>query len=279
MNRKTAIILLAITATLWSIGGLFIKSIGLSPLAIAGARSAISGAVLAIYIRKFNFKFGVAQIGAAISFALTVILFVASTKLTTAANAILLQYTAPIYAAVLSGPLLGEKVKMRDWVTLVIVVFGMLLFFVEEVEVRYFWGNILALMSGLSFAGIALFLRMDKDASPFEPILMGHAVTALVGIPFLLTGPTPTTHDIIFIVILGTIQLGIPYILYPLAIKHVSALEATLIPVIEPILNPIWVMLFFHEVPSKFAFLGGAVVLGAVLVHSVLTVRDKKLVT
>lgn len=276
MNRKTAIILLAVTAALWSIGGIFIKTISLSPLAIAGVRSAISGAVLALYLRKFNFKFGVAQIGAAVCFALTVITFVAATKLTTAANAILLQYTAPVYAAVLGGPLLGERAKRRDWITLAVVICGMLLFFVEEVEVRYFWGNIIALFSGLSFAGIALFLRMDKEASPFEPLLMGHMLTAVIGIPFLFAGHAPTSLDWIYLLILGVIQLGIPYILYGLAIRHVTAIEATLIPVIEPILNPIWVMLFFNEIPSKFSFIGGAVVLTAVIAHSILSVRDKR---
>lgn len=275
MNRKTAILLLAITATLWSVGGLLIKSVGLSSLAIAGTRSLIGGLTLAVYIRKFKFKFGVAQIGAAISFALTVVLFVSATKLTTAANAILLQYTAPIYAAILGWPLLGEKPKPRDWVTLVVVIFGMLLFFVENVEVEHFWGNVIALLSGLSFAGIPLFLRMDKEASTFEPILMGHILTALIGLPFLLKGPTPTSTDILYLVILGVFQIGISYILYAKAVRYVSALEATLVPVIEPILNPIWVMLFFGEVPSKYAFMGGAVVLTAILVHSVLTVRDR----
>lgn len=278
MDRKSAIILLAVTAALWSIGGLFIKSISLSPLAIAGVRSAISGIVLALYLRKFQFKFGVPQIGAAVCFALTVIMFVTATKLTTAANAILLQYTAPIYAAVLSGPLLGEKTKPRDWITLGVVVVGMLLFFVEEVEVRYFWGNIIALLSGVSFAGIALFLRMGKDSSPFEPLLMGHILTAVIGVPFLLMGHAPTNMDWVYLLILGVVQLGIPYILYGLAIRHVSAIEATLIPVIEPILNPIWVMIFFNEIPSKFAFAGGAVVLGGVLTHSVLSARDKRLI-
>lgn len=276
MNRKSAIFLIAITAALWSVGGLFIKSVNLSPLAIAGSRSLIAGAVLALYIRKFQFKFGVAQIGAAICFALTVIMFVTATKLTTAANAILLQYTAPIYAAILSGPLLGEKIRRRDWITLAVVVIGMLLFFIEEVEVKYFWGNIIALLSGVSFAGIAIFLRMGKDSSPFEPLLMGHALTALVGLPFLFSGPTPTSTDAIYLILLGTIQLGIPYILYAIAIRHISAMEATLIPVIEPILNPIWVLLFFGEAPSKFAFAGGLVVLTAVLIHSLISVRESK---
>lgn len=276
MSRKTAILLIVITATLWSVGGLFIKSVGLSPLAIAGTRSLIAGAILAIYIRKFKFKFGIAQVGASICFALTVILFVTSTKLTTAANAILLQYTAPIYAAILSGPLLGEKVKRRDWITLFVVICGMFLFFVEKVEIEHFWGNILALLSGVSFAGIALFLRMDKESSPFEPLLIGHGITALIGLPFLLAGPTPTPTDIVYLVLLGTIQLGIPYILYGLAIRHVTAIEATLIPVIEPILNPIWVLLFFGETPSSYAFLGGSIVLTAVLVHSLINARSSR---
>src|SRR5262249_28428479 len=129
-------------------------------------------------------------------------------------------------------------------------------------------GNIIALASGISFAGIAVCLRMQKGTSTLESLMLGHILTAAVGIPFLLNGSTPTKADVIKLTILGIFQLGIPYMLYGIAIKHVTPLEATLIPVIEPILNPIWVLIFMNERPTPYAIAGGAVVISAVLWHS-----------
>lgn len=276
MTHRKALLLLALTATLWSMGGLLIKSVGLHPLAIAGLRSLIGGITLALYQRKFKFTWTKAQWGAAVSFALTVCLFVAATKLTTAANAIFLQYTAPIYVALFSVPILKEKVTRLDWAVLVVIILGMLVFFGEKVSVEHTLGNIIAILSGVAFAGIAICLRLQKGESTFESILLGHGLTALVGIPFLLMGPWPTLSDALTIGVLGVLQLGIPYIFYGMAITHVTALEATLIPVIEPILNPIWVSIFRHEQPSPYALVGGGIVLSAVLVHSVVRSQTKR---
>lgn len=254
-------------------GGLLIKSVDLHPLAIAGLRSLVGGLLMALTQRKFNFIWTRAQWGAAISFALTVGLFVAATKLTTAANAIFLQYTAPIYVALLSVPILKEKVTKLDWLVLAAIVTGMFVFFMEEVSTDHTLGNIIAILSGVAFAGIAICLRLQKGESTFESIILGHSLIAIVGIPFVAMGPMPNLNDVGLILILGIFQLGIPYILYGMAITHVTALEATLVPVIEPILNPIWVALFRHELPSPYALVGGGIVLSAVLVHSLLKTR------
>ena len=275
MNHRKALALLVITAILWSTGGILIKTIQLHPLAIAGSRSVVAAIVLALATRQFKFTWSKAQIVTAISFAATVLLFVLATKLTTAANAILLQYTAPIYAAILSGPLLGEKVQKRDWITLAAVIGGMVLFFLDEVSTEHTLGNVVALASGLAFAGIALGLRMQKGVSTFESILLGHICCAIVGLPFLAAGPWPTVTDQLYILLLGVVQLGIPYVLYGIAIKHVTAVEATLVPVIEPILNPIWVAFFIGEKPSGYAMAGGGVVVAAVLMHALSSARAR----
>ncbi len=268
MTHRKALLYLALTAVLWSMGGLLIKSVALHPLAIASLRSLVGGLVMALYQRKFNFIWTRAQWGAAISFALTVGLFVAATKLTTAANAIFLQYTAPIYVALLSVPILKEKVTKLDWTVLAVIVAGMLVFFAEDVSPENTLGNIIAIGSGVAFAGIAICLRLQKGKSTFESILLGHGLIAVVGLPFLLMGPLPTVMDGVLILVLGIFQLGIPYILYGHAIAQVTALEATLVPVIEPILNPVWVALFRNEMPSPYALVGGSIVLSAVLGHS-----------
>ena len=275
MNQSRAILLLALTATMWSLGGLLIKSIDLHPLAIAGFRSLIAAPVLWAACRRPQFIFTKAQWGAAIFLVITVILFVSSTKLTTAANSILLQYTAPLYVALLSGPVLRERISKWDWLSLFAVLAGMVLFFVDKVSSDHMLGNILALISGVSYGGIVICLRLQKGKSTIESLLLGHLLTAAVGLPFLFMGSMPSQADVGRILILGVVQLGIPYALYAIAIPHVTALESTLITMIEPILNPIWVVLFFGERPSKNALIGGCVVLAAIMVHSFLKRRFK----
>jgi drug/metabolite transporter (DMT)-like permease len=148
------------------------------------------------------------------------------------------------------------------------VVAGMVIFFLEKISPEHLWGDLIAVASGVSFAGLTLTLRMHRDGSTFESLFLGHVLTALIGIPVLFMGAMPSGEDWLRITILGVVQLGIPYVLYGVAIRYVSALKGALIPVIEPILNPIWVALFVGEYPSSFALLGGAVVLVAVMWHS-----------
>ncbi|MCX7773089.1 MAG: DMT family transporter [Clostridia bacterium] len=273
-QRRTALLLLVLTATLWSLGGLLIKSVNAHPLAIAGTRSAISAVVIFLYVKKPKFTWSFAQIAAALSYALTVILFVAANKLTTAANAILIQYSAPLYVALMGAWLLKEKPKLIDWATIGVVMGGMVLFFIDKLDVSGIWGNILAALSGLTFGLFAVFMRMQKDGSPVESVLLGNIMTAIIGLPFLSVA-LPNTTGWLCLGILGVVQLGIPYILYSIAIKQATALEASLIPVIEPILNPIWVFLLLGETPGALALAGGIIVLIAVTVRCVVSATAK----
>jgi len=262
-ERSKAILLLAITAALWSLGGLLIKLVAANPLAISGARSAIASIILLIVLKRPKFSWSTAQIGAAIAYSATTILFVAANKTTTAANAIILQFTAPIYVAVLSSWFLKEKTKLMDWITIFIVMCGMGLFFIGSLSTGGLWGNIFAAVSGVSFALFTIFMRMQKDDSPLESVLLGNLITSIIGLPFLHSS-LPDATGWIFLVILGVVQLGLPYVLYSAAIKKATALEAVLIPVIEPILNPVWVFLILGEVPGIPALIGGAIVLIAI---------------
>lgn len=187
-ERPKAIIFLIITATLWSLGGLLIKSVNSNPLAIAGMRSGISAVLILAATGKPKLNWSFAQIGAALSYTATVLLFVAANKNTTAANAILIQYTAPIYVALLSAWLLKERVKLLDWITVVITLGGMLLFFVDDINMEGFLGNILAALSGVSFALFAVFMRMQKDGSPIGSVILGNILTAVIGIPLETRG-------------------------------------------------------------------------------------------
>jgi len=198
--------------------------------------------------------------------------FVAATKLTTAANAILLQYSAPIYVAVFGSLFLKEKTKPRDWVTILFVISGMVLFFIDEISMDNIYGNLIAVFSGLTFAALAIFMRMQKNGSPLESAFLGNIATAIIGLPFMFISEKPDFTGWIALLILGVFQLGLSYILYSIAIKHVTALEATIIPVIEPILNPLWVFLFTAEAPGKWAVVGGLIVLVSVTIRCVLSV-------
>ena len=248
---------------LWSLGGPLIKWVEWNPLAIAGARSAIAAVILLVVLRRPRITWSVAQVGGAMAYAATVILFVAATKLTTAANAILLQYTSPVYAALLGWWFLGERVTWGDWITIAVVIGGMLLFFLDRLTVGGMWGNVLALASGITFAGMTTLLRKQKDGSPLESVLMGNILTALIGLPFMFQR-APGGSTWVGLILLGVFQLGLSYVLYSEAIKRITALEAILVSVVEPILNPIWVLLVMHEAPGRWAVLGGVVVLGAV---------------
>ena len=191
VSKPVAYMLLFGAGILWSTGGFVIKWIDWHPLAIAGMRSLISSIVLLGFIGKPRFNWSHAQVGGAISFTATVILFVTSTKLTTAANAIPLQYTAPIYIALFSGWFLGEHTRWYDWIATVVVLGGILLFFLERLSIQGTWGSVLAAFSGVTWAWLSLFLRKQKEGSTFESILLGHILTAIIGLPFMF-GSSPS---------------------------------------------------------------------------------------
>lgn len=271
-ERPKAILFLAITAILWSLGGLLIKSVDASPLAIAGVRSGISALIILLVTGRPKLNWSFPQIGAAISYAAMVMLFVAANKNTTAANAILIQYTAPVYVALLGAWLLKEKVKLLDWVTIVLAIGGMLLFFLDDINMEGVFGNILAAGSGIAFALFAIFMRMQKDGSPIGSVVLGNILTAIIGVPFVFSS-IPDGKGWLFLAVLGIVQLGLPYILYSKAIKHVTAFEATLIPIIEPILNPVWVFLVLGEAPGKWAIIGGVIVIVVVTGRCLISIR------
>jgi len=272
VTHPQAVLLLIGTAVLWSFGGLLIKLIDWHPAAIAGGRSAISALLFFFVLGKPAFKMSRSQWAAAVAYSATVILFVFATRLTTAANAILLQYTAPVYTILLSAWILKEKSNIIDWGAILFILSGMALFFLDDFQMGHTLGNVLAILSGLSFAVMVVLLRKQKQTSTWEPIFWGNVLTALAGIPFM-TSSFPNLTGIMSLFALGIFQLGLSYILYTVAIRRVTAVEATLVPVIEPILNPIWAFIGLGEQPGVWALIGGIVVLLTVSLRFLLTYR------
>lgn len=263
-HRKKAIIYIVITSVLWSIGGLFIKLVDWNPMAIAGARSGIGAVVMLIYLKqpiKFHGKF---KLLGACSYAVLLILFVTANKLTSSANAILLQFTAPIWVALFSGWFLKEKTQKSDWITIIIVMFGMLLFFIGDLGNGNTIGNFVAVLSGIAMAGMVIFLKLQNEGSPVEMTLIGNIIVFVIGFPFFFKS-VPGLNSILGLLILGVFQLGISYILYTISIKYISAVEAILIPIIEPLLNPIWVFIFTGESPGSYAIIGGTIVIVTII--------------
>jgi len=270
MNQRTrAVLFLLLCALLWSMGGVLIKAVSVHPLALSGTRSGIAALFMWAVLRRPRFTWSRTQIAGALAYAVTVLLYVSAVKLTTAANAILLQYTAPIYIAIFGAWFLREKATWIDWLSIVITLGGMALFFREGLASKNLMGDLLALASGMTFAWMNILLRKQKDGSPLESVLLGNALAALVGLPFLSRG-LPTMQGWAALLILGTLQLGLSYVLYSHAIKHVTAMEGVLFSTLEPIINPIWVMLAIGERPSAWAIAGGALVVLAVTGRGVL---------
>ncbi|MBZ4193622.1 MAG: DMT family transporter [Candidatus Contendobacter sp.] len=264
-EHRRALLLLLLTAVLWSLGGVLIKWVNWNPVAIAGTRSLIGATLIWIMFRRdLRFTWTFDQIGGAVAYAGTVVLFVIANKLTTAANAILLQYTAPIYVALFSPWFLGERADRRDWMTMLVMLSGMALFFMDELSFDGYLGNAIALISGLCFAWLTLFLRRQKDGSSLPSLLFGNLLAGAIGLPFMFQS-MPDLSSCVGLLLLGVVQLGLPYILYALALRHVRAVEGILIPMIEPVLNPVWVFLMMGEQPSYWALVGGAIIIGAVM--------------
>jgi drug/metabolite transporter (DMT)-like permease len=272
-ERTLAVTQLIVAALAWSLGGILIKSIDWSPLAVAGARGLLAGTFLIVISRPLYFTFSRPQVLGAIGYALCTVTFCTATKLTTAANAILLQYTAPIWIALLGAWLLKEKTTRNDWITLFFVIFGMLLFFKDGLKGAHLLGDSLALLSGFFFAAMTIALRRQKDGSPVESIILGNYIAFLIGLPWILHSSNLSFKGWVSLLLLGCVQLGVSYGLYAKAIRHVTALEAVIIPIIEPILNPIWVLIAVGEQPSRVALFGGVIVLTAVTIRAIATTK------
>jgi len=271
-TKNQAIFYMVLCSVLWSTAGILIKFLPWNPMVIAGFRSLISAGVYLLYMRyeKTEFQINKYSVLSGITLMGTFVFFVAANKFTTSANAIVLQYSAPIFILILSGLIYHQKFRSGDIITVAATSVGISLFFLDKLSGGYLLGNLLALMAGLSFASMFVVTGHADQNARSRGILLGHIFTAIVGIPFVFFSPTPVTPSIAIVILaMGIFQLGIPYILYGLAIRKCSPLACSLISAIEPLLNPVWVFLYNGEVPSFFALIGGAIVISAVVAWSI----------
>ncbi len=277
-EHRRAVLLLALAALFWSTGGLLIKHVDWPPLAVAGGRGLFAGLfLLAARWGRLRFTFSRPQLIGAVFYAGCTVAFCTATKLTTAANAILLQYTAPVWIALFGAWALGERATRLDWITVIIVLGGMALFLADGLTVGNVLGDSVALLAGVFFAAMTIALRYQKDSSPLESIILGNGLGFVIGLPWMLASPAPSASGWAALITLGIVQLGVSYLLYAYAIRHVTALQAVLIPVLEPLLNPVWVLLALGERPTLLALAGGAIVLAAVTLRAVASLRPPRM--
>jgi drug/metabolite transporter (DMT)-like permease len=269
--HRRALVMLAMCGVFWSTAGVLIKLVDWNVAAIWGARSMIAAATLWLVRRPSWKSISRYEWSAVFALAATTGLFILANKLTTAANAILIQYSAPIWVALLGQWFLGERASRLDWITIAVVLLGISLFFMDQLTLDHIAGNLVSVAAGIAFAANAMFLRKvalsgtaEAPGDPLRPLLLGNVIGAVCGAPFLFVGHAPGLTAWGALVALGVVQQAAAYLCYAAGIRHATALEAILIPVIEPILSPIWVAIAIGERPGPWALVGGVVVIGAV---------------
>ncbi|MDR2484095.1 MAG: DMT family transporter [Treponema sp.] len=262
-------------AILWSTSGLCIKLIDWHPIIIAGARSGIAAlcmwGVRILFPRRGRSKNNLLLVFAAGTvYAGTMITFVAANKLTTSANAILLQYSAPVWAAILGWIVIKERLHWKHGGALILVMAGLFIFFKDALGGGSLAGDCIAVCSGVLFGAHSVLLRMQKDGNPADAMLCAHILCALFAIPFgFLYPPSLNPAGLGAILYMGTLQIGAASLLFAYGIKRVGALQAMLTAMIEPVLNPVWVLAATGERPSISALLGGCLIVAAVVISSI----------
>ena len=271
-RRISPIVFVLIAVFLWSTGGLFIKLTTLDAYQVTFFRSLFAAVTVLIITRKDGLKINAFGIVATLIYCLLLFLFVWATKKTTAANAIFLQYTAPIYILILAPFVIGEKFHWRDLMTVVVVLAGMSLFFVGQLRLEDYQGNVAALGSGILLGLYIMLLKHPKaeGLNPVITVIYGNFLLALVNLPSGISAlPTMTGMDWFAVTFLGIFQIGISYILFIKGVRGgTRPLDASLIGFIEPLLNPVWVFIFVGERPSQWALLGGAIIVITIAIHT-----------
>jgi len=275
-NRSTLMVLTC--AFLWSTGGVMIKYVPWNGAAIAGCRALVAAFTVWVYMRlsKTPIRITGQTWKAAITMGTTCLLFVVANKLTTAANAIVLQYTAPVFLLVFSAVLYGTKFRRSDVLAVVFTAGGIALFFFDQLDGGHLLGNLIAIFTGFTMGLMYLFIGNATPEERLSSVLLSNSLVALIGVPFVfITKAEFAPLSVILILLLGSLQIGIPYILYAKGAQYCPPLTCCLLCTLEPLLNPVWVMLFYGEVPGVFALIGGLIVVITITVWTIMGEKEK----
>lgn len=258
-QRGRLFILLA--AILWSLAGVFIKFLDLHPLAIVLYRSLFASLVFVPFLRIGDFRLNGTLVVSALTYTAAIASFVSANKLTTAANAIVLQYTAPVFVFVFARLVLGEKTSRLNILALSVSMLGVAVISFDSAGEPEMAGVLLALLSGVLFAVYMVNLARIKDASPVYVTWFNNLTCAAVLLPFISAQLSLTAPQAVALAVMGAVQLGLPYFLFFKGLQRISVQEAALLALIEPVLNPVWVASLVGEIPSPATLTGGAMIL------------------
>lgn len=272
-NHKKGLIYISFTAFLWSTSGFFIKYLTINAFQISFYRSLIAAITVFVICvlrkQKLKFEFDKVSNFAAVFYAGILILFVIATKMTTAANAIFLQFTAPIYLVALEPVILKTKFEPKNIITILICIAGMILFFFGKLELGNIYGNVIAIGSGICFAMFSLLLKYKKvkhkSENTLNNIIMGNVLVAIIAGFIIFPDFTLDLKQALILTYMGAIQIGVSYIIFNEGIKYVSATESMIIATLEAMFNPIWVFIGIGEAPSIYSIFGAVIIFGAIL--------------
>ncbi len=273
--RQRGILCVFFSAVLYSIGGLCMKFIPWNGISINGGRNIIALMVIGAYLllTKHPLRFNRSIALGAVCVSGTNILFCIANKMTTSANAIVLQFTAPIFVLLLSVLIWKKKPKKPDLITCAIVLAGVVCFFLDALEMGGMVGNLLALISGLTYAGVFLLNEMP-EGDPICSVFWGDVLSVIIGLPFLLQETAFPPSAIVSLVILGAFQVGLAYILICIGLRTTPPVTASLISGIEPVLNPILVAVFYGEAIGPLALVGAVIVIGSVVIYNAIEAKQ-----
>ena len=278
-KENRAMLEMLMCAALWSIAGIFIKLIPWNSFVISALRSFFAGLTVLVYIRIKGYKIVINRqtLIPGLLLGLVYIAFVAANKLTTAANAIVLQFTDPIFIVIFSALFFGQRFKKRDFIVVICTFIGIGMFFLDQLSEGYLIGNFVAIFAGACLGGMFIAMGKAETQERFSAMLVGQAVAFIFGLPFIITTkPEFSALPVLYIIILGVLQLGIPYILYGRAAEHCPPLACSLLGALEPLLNPVWVLIFDGEKPGLFALIGGVIVIVSVTVWCIAGNKDSE---
>jgi drug/metabolite transporter (DMT)-like permease len=262
-HLRRARLSLLLAAVLWSLAGIFIKFLSLPPLTIVFYRSLSASLFFAFFVRRSIAAPRVALLVSAIAYTAAISAFVSANKITTAANAIALQYTAPMFVFMIVHYLFGEKITGASWIALVLGMLGIAVICAGSAGQPDAAGVVIALLSGLLFSIYMVSLRFLKEFNPGTLTFLNNLVCCLILLPLVGSELSLTLKEGWIVAVMGVVQLGIPYWLFSKGLEQISVQEASLIVLIEPVLNPLWVGLIVGELPSGATLIGGLCIVGS----------------
>jgi drug/metabolite transporter (DMT)-like permease len=274
MNNKTkGYLSIFICAFIWSTSGLFIKLLDWNPILIIGGRSLSATVLLFIYriitvfLKKKDKPYiTLNSIIAGITYSATMMLFVYANKLTTSANAIMLEYSAPIWAALFGWLVIKEKPRKENWAAMATIGIGLFIFFKNSLTTGKYLGDLLALISGITFGAHSVYMGIQKKENPIDALLLSHIICICISIPFFIKQPPLyNSATIISILFMGIFQIGVASFFFTYGIKRITGMSAMLTSAIEPALNPVWVFIFTGEKPSISSIIGGTIIISSII--------------